>query len=174
MLFKRQKYTWHMSYMQNYYLLYLRLWCLLIGRGKIKGQSISKSVSLKEADYFIYVDKAALSCLQNFIICKICSVKSLHWQFSFLFSINNDLLTLLSFQKTNVDIWILLFILVLPFSFFSFKICSFLFYMYKCLACMCMHCLQRAESTGSLWTGVKDGCEPPYRCWESNFNPLEE
>lgn len=46
--------------------------------------------------------------------------------------------------------------------------------MYKCLARMCMHGLQRAESTGSLWTGVIDGCKPPYRCWESNFNPLEE
>lgn len=53
----------HMSYMQNCHLLYLRLWCLLMGRGNIKGQSISKSVSLKEAEYFIYVTKAALSCL---------------------------------------------------------------------------------------------------------------
>ena len=30
------------------------------------------------------------------------------------------------------------------------------------------------EKVRSSGTGVKDGCEPPCRCWESNLGPLEE
>lgn len=63
MLFKRQKYTWaHELYVKLPSSLFETV-MLLMGRGKIKGQSNSKSVSLKEAEYFIYVAKVALSCL---------------------------------------------------------------------------------------------------------------
>jgi hypothetical protein len=30
------------------------------------------------------------------------------------------------------------------------------------------------EGIGSFGTGVIDSCEPPYRCWESNWDSLGE
>lgn len=30
------------------------------------------------------------------------------------------------------------------------------------------------EGAGYLGAGIKDGCEPPRWCWESNLGPLQE
>lgn len=37
----------------------------------------------------------------------------------------------------------------------------------------CVWCPVKAgESIGSLGSRAANGCEPPYRCWESNLSPL--
>ena len=35
-------------------------------------------------------------------------------------------------------------------------------------------CTRRPEDGARSRTGVTDSCKPPYGCWESNLDPLEE
>lgn len=49
------------------------------------------------------------------------------------------------------------------------------FNVYECFAYICAGCPQRLEEgIKALGNGVIHGCDPPYGCWESNIDPLEE
>lgn len=44
-----------------------------------------------------------------------------------------------------------------------------------CLCTICMQCLHKAEEgIGSSRTKVRDDCEIPYECWDSNMSPMGE
>jgi hypothetical protein len=52
-----------------------------------------------------------------------------------------------------------------------FYVCVFC--LHVCLCTMCMQGLWRPEKgAGSCGTGVTDGCELPYGCWELNSVPV--
>ena len=46
--------------------------------------------------------------------------------------------------------------------------------MYVYAPCACLVPMKARRGVRSPGTGVKDGCEPPCGCWESNPGPLEK
>jgi hypothetical protein len=63
-------------------------------------------------------------------------------------------------------------------SLLPFNSCVWVFCLHVCLSvCVLYACsASRIEKTALCpnRTGIRDGCEPPCRCWESNLGPLEE
>ena len=45
---------------------------------------------------------------------------------------------------------------------------------YACATCACMVPAEVRSGNRSPGAGVRDGCEPPYGCLESNLGPLQE
>jgi len=46
--------------------------------------------------------------------------------------------------------------------------------MYVCVLCMCLGPRETREGVGYNGTGLMNGSELPYGCWELNLGPLQE
>lgn len=62
---------------------------------------------------------------------------------------------------------------------FCFDICLFSYSVYEGFACLCTTCMpagHRGQKKACVAprTGIRDGCEPPCKCWGMNPGPPQE
>lgn len=46
--------------------------------------------------------------------------------------------------------------------------------MYDCVSHVCLMPVETRRGHSIPWPGVREGCEPPYGCSDSNLGPLVE